>query len=66
MPKIVDRERKNDDEWVISARARQSPSAAVIFEAIRHEGEEELRRHSAQRAWSGLAAGLAMGFHLKL
>lgn len=45
-----------------AAEARQSPSAKIVFETIRHEGEEELQRHSMQLAWSGLAAGLAMGF----
>lgn len=62
MPKQFDR--RNDDEHELheSAERRQSPSAAVVFEAIRHEGEEELCRHFAQLAWSALAAGLAMGF----
>jgi formate/nitrite transporter FocA (FNT family) len=44
------------------ARRRSSPAAAVVYEAIRQEGEEELGRNSAALVWSGLAAGLSMGF----
>jgi formate/nitrite transporter FocA (FNT family) len=35
-----------------------------VHEAIRREGEDELRRPSAALWWSGLAAGLSMGFSL--
>lgn len=62
MPKRFDRRDDEDNELHESAERRQSPSAAVVFEAIRHEGEDELRRHFGQLAWSALAAGLAMGF----
>lgn len=41
---------------------RQAIGATVVYEAIRREGEEELRRSAAALAWSGLAAGLSMGF----
>ena len=34
----------------------------VVYEAIRREGEVELRRPAAALAWSGFAAGLSMGF----
>lgn len=34
----------------------------VVHETIRLEGEEELERPVAALAWSGLAAGLSMGF----
>lgn len=44
------------------AMERQSVSPDVVHEAIRLEGEEELERSSMALAWSGLAAGLAMGF----
>src|SRR5512147_2182603 len=36
----------------------------VVHEAIRKEGEDELRRPSSALAWSGFAAGLSMGFSL--
>ncbi len=43
---------------------RTTPRAAVVYEAIRLEGEEELRRSTAGLAWSGVAAGLSMGFSM--
>lgn len=36
----------------------------VVHEAIREEGETELRRPARALFWSGLAAGLSMGFSL--
>lgn len=48
----------------LEALHRTSPSAKVVHEAIRIEGEEELSRPSSSIAWSGLAAGLVMGFSL--
>jgi formate-nitrite transporter family protein len=36
----------------------------VVYETIRREGEQELERPSQALAWSGLAAGLSMGFSL--
>lgn len=41
---------------------RLAPRAATVFETIRREGEDELERSSAALSWSGLAAGLSMGF----
>jgi formate/nitrite transporter FocA (FNT family) len=41
---------------------RTSVSPVVVHEAIRHDGEEELHRPIAALTWSGLAAGLSMGF----
>ncbi len=41
---------------------RSAPKAKIIYEAIRREGEDELSRASSSLAWSGLAAGLSMGF----
>jgi formate-nitrite transporter family protein len=38
--------------------------AGVVYEAVRREGREELKRSSSALAWSGLAAGLSMGFSL--
>jgi formate-nitrite transporter family protein len=46
------------------AQDRTSVSAVVVHEAIRHDGEEELNRPTSALAWSGLAAGLSMGFSL--
>jgi formate-nitrite transporter family protein len=44
------------------AAEHTSPQALVIHELVREEGEEGLRRPSSALAWSGLAAGLSMGF----
>lgn len=38
------------------------PSPREIHNVIREEGEEQLQRHGGAIAWSGLAAGLSMGF----
>ncbi|WP_119681925.1 formate/nitrite transporter family protein [Indioceanicola profundi] len=46
------------------AAERANPSALVLHEAIRKEGNEELARHPASLAWSGLAAGFSMGLSL--
>jgi formate-nitrite transporter family protein len=46
------------------AEERSSVSVHVVHEAIRREGEQELERSGAALAWSGLAAGLSMGFSL--
>ncbi len=46
------------------ALRRRAPRAAIIYEAIRMEGEDELKRPNSALFWSGLAAGLSMGFSL--
>lgn len=43
---------------------RVAIGAHVVYEAVRLEGEDELERPVAALAWSGLAAGLSMGFCL--
>ena len=43
---------------------RTNISAVVVHETVREEGERELRRPPSALAWSGLAAGLSMGFSL--
>ncbi len=49
-------------EELLEGRRRAAVSALVVHEAIRLEGEEELRRPLEAVAFSGLAAGLSMGF----
>jgi formate/nitrite transporter FocA (FNT family) len=44
------------------AEERTSVSVDVVHEAVRRDGEEELKRPVSALAWSGLAAGLSMGF----
>ena len=43
---------------------RVAIGAHVVHETIRREGEEELNRTNSALAWSGLSAGLSMGFSL--
>lgn len=43
---------------------RVAIGAHIVHETIRREGEQELKRSSSSLAWSGLAAGLSMGFSL--
>ena len=43
---------------------RAAPRPVVVHEAVRLEGEYELARPVSGLAWSGLAAGLSMGFSL--
>jgi formate/nitrite transporter FocA (FNT family) len=44
------------------AEHRRSPSGKVVYAAIVKEADEELERPSAALFWSGIAAGLSMGF----
>jgi formate/nitrite transporter FocA (FNT family) len=44
------------------AAAHSAPAAVVIHEILRKEGEAELARRPGALFWSGLAAGLSMGF----
>jgi formate-nitrite transporter family protein len=44
------------------AEEKSSPSAHVVYEAIRIEGRHEMERKVSSLAWSGLAAGMSMGF----
>jgi formate/nitrite transporter FocA (FNT family) len=43
---------------------RTAISAVVVYEAVREEGERELRRTARTLMWSALAAGLSMGFSM--
>ncbi|HZP32591.1 MAG TPA: formate/nitrite transporter family protein [Candidatus Acidoferrales bacterium] len=60
--RLASKVRERGEEEQIEQR---SPIGAhIIYEAIRREGDDELSRSSAALAWSGLAAGLSMGFSL--
>ncbi|MBV9158066.1 MAG: formate/nitrite transporter family protein [Acidobacteriaceae bacterium] len=54
-PELTEKQREE-------AQERTSVSVDVVHEAIRHDGEEELNRPVSALAWSGLAAGMSMGF----
>ena len=49
---------------VREADRRTNPRAAIVFETVRREGQQELERPTVSLAFSGLAAGLSMGFSL--
>lgn len=55
VPQLTERQEHEAEE-------RISVTALVVHEAIRKEGDEEMRRPMSALAWSGLAAGLSMGF----
>jgi formate/nitrite transporter FocA (FNT family) len=59
-----DEERQKTDAENKQAEDRSSPSGKVVYKAILKEGEEELERTSSALFWSGLAAGLSMGFSM--
>jgi formate/nitrite transporter FocA (FNT family) len=47
-----------------SLEEETTPETPVIYEAVRRLGEQELARPALSLVWSGLAAGLSMGFSL--
>ena len=51
-----------DDREQTQAAQHAAPQALVIHEVVREEGEMELRRRNSALLWSGIAAGLSMGF----
>lgn len=48
----------------IEAEERSAPSGRVVYRAILTEGESELERTTSALFWSGIAAGLSMGFSM--
>jgi len=52
------------EKEVRDVERRTAPRAVIVHEAIRQEGELELKRSSSALGWSGLAAGLSMGFSM--
>jgi formate-nitrite transporter family protein len=53
---------KADPETQQKAKEEETLDAAATHEVVRIEAEKELERAASALAWSGLAAGLAMGF----
>ncbi|HSU67970.1 MAG TPA: formate/nitrite transporter family protein [Tepidisphaeraceae bacterium] len=57
--------KKKDEEYEHQeVLDKSAASAHVVYRAILREAEEELERPSIALAWSGLAAGMSMGFSL--
>lgn len=52
------------EEQEKQSRRVETTPLPVIHEVIRRRGEDELARSNAALAWSGLAAGMSMGFSL--
>ncbi len=50
------------DKEQSEVREAQRPRAPVVYEIIRMEGERELKRPIASLWWSGVAAGISIGF----
>lgn len=66
-PPVADEEQPQavpqlNERQLEEAERRTSVPASVVHEAIRKDGDEELHRPISALAWSGLAAGLSMGF----
>jgi formate/nitrite transporter FocA (FNT family) len=59
-----EQEKQGKDEEKAESEERQSPSGRTVYHAVLSEGEDELKRSSSALFWSGLAAGLSMGFSL--
>ena len=55
VPALTERQKQEAED-------RTAVTAVIVHEAIRKDGDEELQRPASALAWSGLAAGLSMGF----
>lgn len=62
-----DERKKREEEYEHQEVLHKSAASAhIVYRAILREAEEELERPSIALAWSGLAAGMSMGFSLVL
>ena len=55
---------KKADSEEKEVEERSSPGGHIVYQAVHKEGMDELERTNSALAWSGLAAGLSMGFSL--
>ncbi len=60
--KVREAKKSGDEDEEVMERA--STKGRVVYKAVQKEGEDELERTNSALAWSGLAAGLSMGFSL--
>lgn len=60
MNETIEREEKNNEKEIVEDHSRLA--ASQVYEIIRIEGESELVRRVSALWWSGLAAGLSIGF----
>jgi formate/nitrite transporter FocA (FNT family) len=62
-PREDDEDREEREEQAeLDVHHRSPPPGEVVYEVVYREGEHELERSSRALLWSGLAAGLSMGF----
>src|SRR5208337_2153113 len=59
---VPEAERGLSDKEQSEVQEAQRPRAPVVYEIIRVEGERELRRPVSALWWSGVAAGISIGF----
>ncbi len=59
---VPEAERGLSEKEQREVREAQRPRAPVVYEIIRLQGEGELRRPVASLWWSGMAAGISIGF----
>src|SRR5665647_3234933 len=52
------------DREVSDVEEMSMPRSPVIYEVVRRIGDEEMARPATSLWWSGVAAGLSMGFSL--
>jgi hypothetical protein len=64
MPNDPKAEKKKVESEEREIQERTSPGGHIVYEAVRQEGLDELKRSNSALAWSGLAAGLSMAFSL--
>ena len=64
MSEKSDRDKHKEEREEDEILEKSAASARIVYKAVEVEGEEELGRSTAALAWSGLAAGLSMGFSL--
>src|SRR3954463_1050155 len=54
----------DEEKDMEEAEERSAPAPHVVYEAVLLEGRDELKRRTGSLFFSGLAAGLSMGFSL--
>lgn len=57
-------EERDDRAKEAEAHEESVPEGEIIYRSVRQDGEYTLRRPSSELIWSGVAAGLSMGFSL--
>jgi formate/nitrite transporter FocA (FNT family) len=62
LPETIEAELTTSERKEVARRIR--PTATILHETIRAEGEVALHRHAAALGWSAFGAGLSMGFSL--